>query len=77
MEGVPCGRVVVVSGPAGAGKTTLVDRLFRTCPLPLVRSISATTRSPRGEEADGVDYHFVTPGAVSGIAGAGPVLGML
>ena len=61
MEGVPCGRVVVVSGPAGAGKTTLVDRLFRTCPLPLVRSISATTRSPRGEEADGVDYYFVSP----------------
>ena len=59
MEGTPCGRVVVVSGPAGAGKTTLVDRLFQTCPLPLVRSISATTRLPRGEEADGVDYHFV------------------
>jgi guanylate kinase len=38
-----------------------VDRLFQTCPLPLVRSVSATTRSPRGEEADGVDYHFVSP----------------
>ena len=61
MDGVPCGRVVVVSGPSGAGKTTLVDRLFQICPLPLVRSISATTRSPRGEEADGVDYHFVSP----------------
>ena len=59
--GVPCGRVVVVSGPSGAGKTTLVDRLFQICPLPLVRSISATTRQPRGAEADGVDYHFVTP----------------
>ena len=57
----PCGRVVVVSGPSGAGKTTLVDRLFRTCPLPLVRSVSATTRSPRGDEVDGVDYHFVGP----------------
>ncbi len=61
MEGVRCGRVVVVSGPSGAGKTTLVDRLFLTCPLPLMRSISATTRSPRGEEADGVDYHFLSP----------------
>jgi len=61
MEGVPCGRVVVVSGPSGVGKTTLADRLFQTCPLPLVRSISATTRSPRGEEVDGVDYHFVSP----------------
>ncbi len=61
MEGVPCGRVVVLSGPSGVGKTTLANRLFQTCPLPLVRSISATTRSPRGEEADGVDYHFVGP----------------
>jgi guanylate kinase len=61
MEGVPRGRVVVVSGPSGVGKTTLVERLFETCTLPLVRSISATTRSPRGAEADGVDYHFVSP----------------
>lgn len=61
MDGVRCGRVVVVSGPSGAGKTTLVDRLFQICPLPLVRSVSATTRQPRGEEVDGVDYHFVTP----------------
>ncbi len=59
MEGTASGRVVVVSGPAGAGKTTLVERLFQTCPLPLVRSVSATTRLPRGEETDGVDYHFV------------------
>ncbi len=59
MEGAPCGRVVVVSGPSGVGKTTLVARLFQTCPLPLVRSVSATTRSPRGDEVDGVDYHFV------------------
>ena len=58
--GVPCGRVVVLSGPSGVGKTTLVERLFQICPLPLVRSISATTRLPRGAEADGVDYHFVT-----------------
>ena len=61
MQGVACGRIVVVSGPSGAGKTTLVDRLFETCPLPLVRSISATTRQPRGEEIDGVDYYFVDP----------------
>ena len=50
----------MVSGPSGVGKTTLVDRLFPTCPLPLVRSVSATTRSPRGKEADGVDYHFLS-----------------
>jgi guanylate kinase len=61
MEGAPNGRVVVISGPSGVGKTTLVDRLFQACPLPLVRSVSATTRPPRGGEADGVDYHFVSP----------------
>jgi guanylate kinase len=61
MKGAPCGRVVVVSGPSGVGKTTLVDRLFAICPLPLVRSVSATTRPPRGEEVDGVDYYFVSP----------------
>ncbi|MGO9113699.1 MAG: guanylate kinase [Thermoguttaceae bacterium] len=61
MAGARCGRVVVISGPSGVGKTTLVDRLLQTCSLPLVRSISATTRLPRGEELDGVDYHFVGP----------------
>ena len=61
MQDQRCGRIVVVSGPSGVGKTTLVERLFQTCPLPLVRSVSATTRQPRGGEADGADYHFLTP----------------
>jgi guanylate kinase len=60
MAGAASGQVVVVSGPSGVGKTTLVDRLFQTCPLPLVRSVSATTRPPRGDEADGIDYHFLS-----------------
>ena len=51
---------MVVSGPSGVGKTTVVERLFHECPLPLVRSVSATTRPPRGDEADGVDYHFLS-----------------
>jgi guanylate kinase len=55
------GRLVVVSGPSGAGKTTLLERVFRQCPLPLVHSVSATTRPPRKGERDGVDYHFLTP----------------
>ena len=61
MQGERCGQIVVVSGPSGVGKTTLVERLFEMCPLPLVRSVSATTRQPRGDEADGVDYHFLAP----------------
>jgi guanylate kinase len=53
------GRVVVISGPSGVGKTTVVQRLFPLCPR-LVHSISATTRPPRPEEVDGRDYHFIS-----------------
>jgi guanylate kinase len=49
---------IVVSGPSGAGKTTLVDRLLAADPL-IHRSISTTTRSPRAAEKEGVDYFFV------------------
>jgi guanylate kinase len=55
------GRLIVVSGPSGAGKTTVLRRVFERAPLPLVASISATTRPPRPGECDGVDYHFLSP----------------
>jgi guanylate kinase len=58
---MPQGRLVVVSGPSGAGKTSVMRRVYQTCGVPLVRSVSATTRTPRDGETDGVDYHFVTP----------------
>lgn len=50
-----------MSGPSGAGKTTVMQRVFQCCPAPLARSVSATTRPPRPGEADGVDYHFLSP----------------
>ena len=55
------GRIIVVSGPSGVGKGTLLRELFRISDLPLVLSISATTRSPRPGESDGIEYHFLKP----------------
>ncbi len=49
---------IVVSGPSGAGKTTLVNGLLAADPL-IHRSISTTTRAPRAGEKEGVDYFFV------------------
>ncbi|BBY66548.1 guanylate kinase [Mycolicibacterium helvum] len=54
------GRVVVLSGPSGVGKSTVVRCLRERVP-DLHFSVSATTRARRPGEVDGVDYHFVTP----------------
>ncbi len=50
--------LLVLSAPSGAGKTTLARRLLKELPS-AVFSVSVTTRSPRGQERDGVDYSFV------------------
>ena len=50
--------LIVVSAPSGAGKTTLCDWLRDRHPE-IAYSISCTTRAPRGEERDGVDYIFL------------------
>jgi guanylate kinase len=55
------GPLIILSGPAGAGKSTVISRLLKGNPdLPLRLSVSATTRRPRPGERDGVDYHFWT-----------------
>jgi guanylate kinase len=49
---------LVVSAPSGCGKSTLIDMLLQEY-HDIVYSISCTTRPPRGEEEDGLDYHFL------------------
>lgn len=49
----------MVSGPSGAGKTTVLKEVFARCPR-LTPSVSATTRPPRPGEINGVDYYFLS-----------------
>ena len=63
----------IVSAPSGTGKTTVVERLVRvTDRLRLSRSY--TSRAPRGDEADGVDYNFVSRAAFEKMIASGEFL---
>ena len=55
------GRLLIFSGPSGAGKTTVLRGVMTDARQPVFMSVSATTRPPRPGERDGVDYHFLTP----------------
>jgi guanylate kinase len=55
------GQLVIISGPSGAGKSTVVAGILQRLAHKIRLSVSATTRSPRPGEADGVQYHFLTP----------------
>ena len=50
--------LIVVSGPAGVGKTTVVDALVAHRRFPVRRAVTATTRNQRPGEVDGTSYHF-------------------
>lgn len=51
-------KPVVISGPSGVGKGTLINKLMNEFPSTFGFSVSHTTRSPREKEKDGVHYHF-------------------
>ena len=54
------GKVLIFSAPSGSGKSTIVNHILGLHPE-VEFSISATSRSPRGEEKHGVEYYFLTP----------------
>ncbi len=54
------GKLIVLSAPAGTGKTTLAKLLIEHYKGALIQSISCTTRKPRKGEIDGIDYHFLS-----------------
>ena len=53
------GNLIVISGPSGAGKDSVVQKLLETNKN-MVLSVSMTTRAPRKGEQEGVDYFYVT-----------------
>jgi guanylate kinase len=67
------GLCFILSSPSGAGKTTLVRRLIEA-DASLLRSISVTTRQPRPQEQDGVDYIFLQTGDFLALRDGGRLL---
>ena len=60
MQNIPTPAIVlIISGPAGSGKTTLCDQLLEDYPGSIRRLVTTTSRKPRTGEIDGVDYHFL------------------
>lgn len=54
------GKIIILSAPSGTGKSTIIGRLMEDAGLRLGFSVSATSRKPRGEEKNGVDYFFLS-----------------
>ncbi len=53
-------KLIIISAPSGAGKTTIVREIMKSEELKLMFSVSATSRKPREHEIDGKDYYFLT-----------------
>jgi guanylate kinase len=72
-RGVRRGRLVVLAGPSGVGKSSVVNALRSRLPE-LHFSVSATTRDPRPGEVDGVHYRFVGPAGFDELIAGGELL---
>jgi guanylate kinase len=75
MAGAPGALLVIISGPSGVGKDTIIDALKRR---PDHRAyhyvVTCTTRAPRPGEVDGVDYHFLTVDEFEALRASGELL---
>ena len=58
-------KVIILTAPSGAGKSSIAKYLLKHYPS-LSFSVSATTRAPRGQEKNGIEYHFMSPAAFEG-----------
>jgi guanylate kinase len=70
----PDGTLFIVSGPSGAGKTTLINRVraqLEPIGITLYFSVSHTTRAPRAGEVEGKSYYFVSPEGFQGMIDRG------
>ena len=56
----PHQKIIIITAPSGAGKTSITRHLLHTYPHRLAFSISAATRRARGTEKNGVDYYFIS-----------------
>ena len=56
----PADKLIIITAPSGAGKTSITRHLLKVFPDRLGFSISACTRAPRSNEKNGVDYYFIT-----------------
>jgi guanylate kinase len=75
MDGANGAMLVIISGPSGVGKDTIIDALRERSQDPEYRYVvTCTTRAARPGEVDGVDYHFIDAGAFASQRAAGGFL---
>ena len=68
------GTLIVIAGPSGVGKGTVIERLLSRIPEGPALSVSVTTRAPRSDEVEGVHYRFVTDDAFDRMVADGSLL---
>jgi guanylate kinase len=75
LEGAPGAQLVILSGPSGVGKDTIIDALRARQRDPAYQYVvTCTTRAPRPGEIPGVSYQFLTPAAFAKLRDAGELL---